>query len=375
MKIAYVTAATIPSLAANGVQTTKMCEAFVRAGHRVLLVSSDKDESAPDVDPFEFYGLASRFSHLRVSWPRRLPSPGSIYATRVIARLRRVRPDLVYTRSLRVAVAAAALSLPTILELHSLGVVSRSYAPLAFRTLLRLPALRQVVTISEALRRDVESAFPPSIGHCIVAHDAATLPRRDLVPTELERHEGEVLVGYVGGLYPGRGLGLVRSLAERLPSFRFHLAGGGELADGFTSNGSSWPTNVAFHGFISPREADGFRAACDILVAPYQTRVATFGGEGDTSRWMSPLKIFEYMAAGRPIVCSDLPVLREVLDDGETAILCPPADVDAWCSALAKLAANRDLGQRLAAAARQQFLERYTYDQRARNVLSALTNP
>ena len=64
-------------------------------------------------------------------------------------------------------------------------------------------------------------------------------------------------------------------------------------------------------------------ADCDILIAPYAAQVSHAGG-GDIGRWMSPLKLFEYMAAERPVVTADLPVLREVVRDGETALLCPP---------------------------------------------------
>ncbi len=83
----------------------------------------------------------------------------------------------------------------------------------------------------------------------------------------------------------------------------------------------------------------------DVLIAPYQEKVCVHGGGGDVATWMSPLKIFEYMAAGRPIVASDLPVLREILEDGRNALLVSPGDVDAWCIALNKLRNHPDIAQ------------------------------
>ena len=53
-------------------------------------------------------------------------------------------------------------------------------------------------------------------------------------------------------------------------------------------------------------------------------------GGGETAAWMSPLKVFGYMAAAKPILCSDLPVLREVIEDGRNGILVPPDDPAAW---------------------------------------------
>jgi glycosyltransferase involved in cell wall biosynthesis len=83
---------------------------------------------------------------------------------------------------------------------------------------------------------------------------------------------------------------------------------------------------------------------------------------------MSPLKLFEYMSAGKPIVASDLPVLREVLDEAN-AVLVDPEDADAWARALESL---RDAGlrERLGVRARRDFLERHTWDIRARKVLA-----
>ena len=128
--------------------------------------------------------------------------------------------------------------------------------------------------------------------------------------------------------------------------------------------------NVTFHGFVTPAEADDYRLSFDVLIAPYQNKVAVNStGSSDTAAWMSPLKIFEYMACARPIVCSDLPVLREVLSHGHNALLCSPADAGEWLGALERLRADPVLRQQLAANARADFEARYSWRGRARKVL------
>ena len=74
---------------------------------------------------------------------------------------------------------------------------------------------------------------------------------------------------------------------------------------------------------------------------------------------MSPLKVFEYMAAGKPVLASDIPALREILRDGETALLLPPGEPEAWAAALG-------------ARARAVFLSEYTWDARAARILARL---
>ena len=85
---------------------------------------------------------------------------------------------------------------------------------------------------------------------------------------------------------------------------------------------------------------------------------------------MSPGKMFEYMAARRLIVSSDLPVIAEVLNEGN-AVLCGPEDIDAWERALSRASMDADWRERLARKARHD-VERYTYRSRVRQIFTAL---
>jgi glycosyltransferase involved in cell wall biosynthesis len=102
---------------------------------------------------------------------------------------------------------------------------------------------------------------------------------------------------------------------------------------------------------------------------PNQSKVEGSGG-GDIARWTSPLKMFEYMAAGRPIVASDLPVLREVLDD-EIAELVPPGDLDAMARAIQRLANDPTRRASMGAEA-QRRAERYSWRGRVRLCLAGI---
>src|SRR3990170_1610021 len=90
--------------------------------------------------------------------------------------------------------------------------------------------------------------------------------------------------------------------------------------------------NVRLLGFVSPPRLPLVRAAGEVLLLPYG-RAITVSGGGDTTAFASPMKMFEYLAAGRVILSSDLPVLREVLNEGN-AILLPPEDPAAWRAAV-----------------------------------------
>jgi glycosyltransferase involved in cell wall biosynthesis len=127
--------------------------------------------------------------------------------------------------------------------------------------------------------------------------------------------------------------------------------------------------NVIITGFVPNAELPLYQAACDVLLMPYQRHVAASSG-GDIARYLSPMKLFEYMACGRAICSSDLPVLREVLSE-EIAILLPPEDIDSWVAALRELRDNPDQRNSLANKA-QQAAGRYSWDSRAQKILEGI---
>jgi glycosyltransferase involved in cell wall biosynthesis len=124
--------------------------------------------------------------------------------------------------------------------------------------------------------------------------------------------------------------------------------------------------NVLFTGFVPNERIPLYQSAADVLLMPYQRTVATSSG-GNTAEICSPMKMFEYMAAGRAILSSDLPVLREVLD-GTMAVFCPLEDAGAWETALGGLLADLPLRQVLGQRARAA-VEQYSWVRRAQRVL------
>jgi glycosyltransferase involved in cell wall biosynthesis len=127
------------------------------------------------------------------------------------------------------------------------------------------------------------------------------------------------------------------------------------------------------HGFIPHGRLGQLFERFDIALAPYHpVGVGVAGGSGDTARWMSPLKLFEYMAHSKAIVCSDVPVLREVLQDRVTALLVSPMDIAAWEAAVRALEASPEWRRSLGDEARKILEARYTWDIRARHVLAGL---
>lgn len=357
MKLTYLSQSVLPSERANSVQVMQMCAAFAEAGHAVELIAKSGQDKVDDV--FSHYGVPETFGITHLNPPafkgRSLVMP-VLAASATLG----VESDAVFSRHVRAAALVAMRGVPVFHELHGLPRSRRDW--LALQVLARCRRVAWVA-ISQALADAFRSRFPHATVH--VAHDAApadcalALPRVD--------PGGQLTVGYIGSHYPGRGIGLVLQLAAAFPTAKFLLVGGSS-ADVARLRGSA-PRNVDFVGRVSPARALELRGHCDVLLAPYSRQVGSAGGR-DTTQWMSPLKVFESLASGRPLICSDHAVLQEVLKDDRNAVLCPPDAFEAWKAALDRLLSDASLRNRIARQALEDFEQRHTWDARAAGILA-----
>ena len=124
--------------------------------------------------------------------------------------------------------------------------------------------------------------------------------------------------------------------------------------------------NVYFYGFVHPKETIKYLNSFDIVLAPYYKKVTVAGNIGDNSKIMSPLKIFEYMSRKKAIIASDLPILREILND-KNSLLVHYNDIKMWVDAIKKL----DNAKLRSAIGDQAYIDfkNYTWKNRAKLVL------
>jgi glycosyltransferase involved in cell wall biosynthesis len=169
---------------------------------------------------------------------------------------------------------------------------------------------------------------------------------------------------YIGSLHRWKGLETAFQATADLGA-PFHVvgdAGGLERSRAYCLENRF--THVIFHGQVSPEDAGKFYSPGAICLMPLSDQ--------EMARWYtSPLKLFDYLAAARPVAAADLPTIREIVIDGEHARLLPVGDIPAWRDGLQELLADRESGLRLARNARQ-LAQFYTWSERAKPVVERL---
>jgi O-antigen/teichoic acid export membrane protein/glycosyltransferase involved in cell wall biosynthesis len=384
LKIVCISTSQIPSSTANSIQAMKACQALAQLGHAVtLLVPRARMANSDNTPQWEalanHYGLETPFE---VEW---LPAHPRLkrydFSLAAVRRARALQADVLYAWPPQAALLGRLAGFPVILEMH--GVPEGRYGPVVFGLFLKLKAARRgeaagtrrLLPITQALVDLLEGQyhyrFTP--GEVVVSPNGVDMERyRDLPsPPEARGRLGlpeALTLGYTGHLYAGRGMGLLVELARRFPRVSFLWVGGRpeEVAAWRGRLAEKKLTNVTLTGFVENSRLPLYQAAADLLLMPYERQIAGSSG-GDSAAYASPMKMFEYMACGRAIVSSDLPVIGEVLNE-TNAVLCPPEEAGAWSEALESLIADPARCERLARQALED-VQRYTWLERARKAL------
>jgi glycosyltransferase involved in cell wall biosynthesis len=385
LRIFYPANIRFPMERANGLQIVRTCHALAVRGHEVHLAVRGGPGS--DAEALDFYGLVPvpglrlhRLPVLDTQWSDRLWNrsfdAGAVLLGVRLALLGGVKT--VFLRDLGLARAFLALrpllGLQVYYEVHQVAHRVLREVPALYGTasqtparLERLEALeRQVFSevdglavLTRPLERAVRELGSPR-GPVAVVPDAVDLDAFQGVP---RTPSGPLTVGYMGQLYPWKGVDVLLKALVHAPAWRGLIVGGmpQEPADRLRlealARALGLEGRVTFRPFVPPREVPAIYREVDAAALSLPDTV--MGRE-----YTSPLKLFEAMAAGCPVVASDLPALREVIKDGETALLVPPGDAAALAAALERLGTDGGLRRRLGEAARREAAG-HSWDARA----------
>jgi glycosyltransferase involved in cell wall biosynthesis len=198
---------------------------------------------------------------------------------------------------------------------------------------------------------------------CGLTRPVSVVPLATDIPdggrTARPRRPGAPRIFYVGQLYPLQGVDcFVEALAE-LPGVEGHIVGGqpGQIASlRRVAQECGVASRVTFYGFVRPADLSRLLVDADLFVLPARAQ--------GKMPYVGHVKLYEYMAWGRPIVASDLPSVREDLRDGENGLLIPPEDPRALAAAIRRAVEDAELAARLGVRAREAA-QQYTYLARA----------
>lgn len=282
--------------------------------------------------------------------------------------------DICYCRAFSCAYYNLQREVPTIVETHGAHPELNRVIPYLARYFEQEHFLK-LVTIHQAIAdKYIEMGLPES--KVLVAEDAVDIERFDAIEepkdelrSTLGLPRGGRIVTYAGSLKPGKGIRTILRTARQLRQYsnvQFLIVGGenSEVARWQREAERCGVENVIWAGFVANEMIPQYLKSSDALFMPYDLRERKAVMDINTT---SPIKLFEYMAARRPIVTAEIATISKILRHESEAILVPPGDD--YAPAIMTVLGNPDLAKRLVEGA-YSTVQRYTYKKRGRAILS-----
>ena len=380
MKIVYATNVRIPSERAHGRQIAHVCRALWNLGHDLEVVAPYR-ENVVTQDFWTYEHLSKDIKltyvggtdYIKKRWPGvlKLWAMNRMLRRELPAIIQDREPDVVYTRSPALLPALVKTGVPVILELHSLPRFGRRAFVDDCNRCARVACLTSPM-------RDVLRTWGVKEATLMVEGDAVDLDRFENLPSPAKARSkwnlktDRIVVGYVGRLTTlgkEKGVKTVLEAVAKDKRFFAFVVGGPEddkkTYEKMASKLGLAEDDVLFTGEIPAADVPASLSACDVLAMPFP----------DLPHYrthMSPLKMFEYMAADRPLVTSDLPTVRDVLSE-ETAVFCAPDDTADFLKALVWIAEHPEEARQRAAAA-AALVRRHTWQERMARILHGVSS-
>ena len=335
-RVDWIANARLPSRRAQGLQVVRMAGALAGCGAQVRLLHAERHPTPslpPGVSLFENYGVTAQ------PQPQVLAVPCWDYIDRTPSRLQYLPArlqELTFARNAARAVQAAGTGLVLTRELETARHLVRAGHRGTFLELHRVPGgrtrtrwlrealagVRGAIAISGGVAEDLV-ALGLDGDRLLIEHDAADLApfdgrtTRAAARSRLGVGTESPLVVYAGSLLPWKGVEILIDAAGFLPEVEFLVAGGSPEEVERLARRSQGSGNIRLDGHQDPTRIPDYLIAADVFCVPNRSQPAI------SARYTSPLKVFEAMASGVPMVVSDLPSLRDILHGDEAEFVAP----------------------------------------------------
>lgn len=389
-KLLYIANLRLPTEKAYGIQIAKMCEAFATEGLDVTLIYPFRDNHIK-AEFFSYYSVKTNFKIKKIratdfyfsGFLDKIAFLVKNYfsAKALVKEALKENADIYYTRDERVAKLLNKENKNVVFECHRFSNNRKSYHSYFKKVNLK------IVAISDGLKEDLVK-FGIKDKNIIVERDGVDLDEFNInVSKEDARqrlfknlhHDSflrKKIAVYVGQLYPWKGGDIFKKIAKHLckenVNYLIFIFGGTGKKDPDTLKTDIERILKEAHPNMVPVISLGLFPHRDV---PYILKAADcailIGNESEiiSAKYTSPLKMFEYMASGCPIVAQDLPSFREVLND-KNSFLVKPGDAKALANKIALVfkEENAKMAEEKAAKALED-VKNYTWQKRALRIL------
>ncbi len=359
-KLLYLSDFSLPNKSAYTVHVLKICEAFSKKKIQVKLIVNSSKVNFKKVKrdylldhSFNIHPLRKR--KIKLNLIQRI-----FDTIKILLFLKNEKFDYIISRNIIASVFLAFFQIKNILEIHTETTGITKY--ILFLTKIRFIKKNiKFIYIHKNLKKFLNLEKNKSI----VLDDAVKLNDFNKYPQKKTKKE----FVYTGSFVNGKGVEIILKLAEFFKEYNFNLYGNIDTMEFHNKKKCSKFSNIKIYGFKSYSSITKVLIKTEYLLMPYQKKISVLKDNVDVSRYISPLKMFEYLAAKKIIFASKHNVYSHILKNNYNSILLIPNNINDWVKKISKVLKNPKKYQPLK---KNSYLtaKKYSWDSRCSKILN-----
>jgi len=366
MKICYLANTGIPSSNASAIQIVKMCEAFSELKNSVILITTNSGSG----NISDFYNIKTKFKFKKIKYFKKFPIGIKFYLFSILSIIESIKfkPDIYITRNFFTCFLLILLKKKTILELHhDLDTESRIVRFIVKNyNFFNSKHLVKLIAITNYVKYVYISKYSTKSNKIIVLPSGSSIKEN----YKYKINKKKINIGYFGSLYKSRGIDLIIKLASIDPENDYYIYGNKKQLKIPISKKTE--KNLYLNEYVPYKKISKILLDMDLLLMPYTSSITVAGDVGDITKYTSPLKLFDYLSVGRPIICSNFNVLKEIITENKNAIFVKNyQNVFAWKKEITKLI-NKPEKMKIISKNNYKLSKKYSHSARALKILDII---
>jgi len=317
MQISYIANSSFPSHVPSSLQIVKTCEYLTKINNEVSLIIPNTSQSKLSI--FNYYNIKFKFNVIRMTRFNKFPLGASYYLFSIFSFWKAYKfSEIIISRNFFVVFLCTVFKKKCIIELHHDIKIESRIVQLIYKifNIFDNKYLIKTIAISQAIKNKFIKDFQiKDIAKVVVLPSGTSLKMKFLNPTIKKR----LKLGYFGSINRSKGIDLIFELAKLDQSNDYFIYGGlnNQILKLKLKNKLK---NLFLFPHQNYRKITKYLLKMDILLIPYTNKVTSAGNVSNITQYTSPLKLFDYMSAGKLIISSDLDVLKEILIDKKNCL-------------------------------------------------------
>ncbi len=317
MKITYISNSSCPSHVPSSLQIVKTCEYLSKEKNDVSLIIPNTSQSKLSIN--KFYDVKSKFKIIRLLNFKKFPLGLDYYYFSISSFLKaKKNSEIIISRNFFVIFLSVLFKKKCILEIHHDIQIESRIVQFIYKyfNILSSKSLLKIIAISNAVKENYKKQFYINDQKkIIVLPSGSSLKFNFQIPIKKER----LSIGYFGSINTSKGIDLIIKLSK-YDKYNDYFIYGGLKEQVFKLKLKNHNKNLFIYSHLNYKELKKKIILMDILLMPYTSNVTAAGEVSNITKYTSPLKLFDYMSAGKLVLSSELDTLKEVLKDKKNCL-------------------------------------------------------